>query len=211
MYSSYTRAAGEANLGPRPAAGQPHADAGTGEGRRPVTSDELVRDLAARGWRAAVVPAARLGDLRGEIESRRVRGGRRRIMDGRRSQPRLRGARRAAAPRSLIVVAVPHACARVTVMVDGEALRVPIPTTYCHHDEIQAEVAAAIARAPGAGRPRGGAAVAAREAAGRLRRPGPLRAQHIAYVDGCGSFVRARGLRVRPRARRRPLDRPARS
>ena len=94
------------------------------------------------------------------------------------------------APRSLIVVAVPHACARVTVVVDGEELAVPIPTTYCHHDDIQAEVAATLA------------ARASRRPACRppsMRLPEKLLAvcagvarygrNNIAYVDGHGSFV----------------------
>ena len=94
-----------------------------------------------------------------------------------------------AQPRSLIVVAVPHACARVTVVVAGETVNVPIPTTYCHHDEIQAEVARTIAAS----------LAPAGLAAAPMLLPEKLLAvcaglarygrNNIAYVDGWGSFV----------------------
>jgi epoxyqueuosine reductase len=153
-----------------------------------VTSDETVRGLEARGWRAAVVPVARLADLRAEIERRRtqvapaVMAVAERNFDFTPSGAVL-------APRSLIVVAVPHACARVTVAVDGEEFAVPIPTTYCHHDDIQAEVAAALTAN----------LAAAGLSAARIRLPEKLLAvcagvalygrNNIAYVDGWGSFV----------------------
>jgi len=152
-----------------------------------VTSDELVRCLREQGWRTAVVPGARLADLRREIESRRAEldPAYLAIVD-RNLEFEVAGS--TPAVRSLIVVAVPHACARATFTVDGEARAVPIPTTYCHHAEVHAEVAAAVA--------------AALAPAGLWAAPLPLPEKlaavctglarygrnTIAYVDGCGSF-----------------------
>ena len=83
----------------------------------------------------------------------------------------------------------------------------PIPTTYCHHAELHAEVAAAVALA----------LAPAALSATPLSLPEKLLAvcaglarygrNTIAYVDGCGQLLRARGLRVRSGAGRRPLDR----
>ena len=153
-----------------------------------LTSTELVDDLAARGWRAAVVPFARLDDLRAEIEARRdeVAPAVMAVAD-RNFDFTVPAA--VATPRSLIVVAVPHACARITVTVDGREIAVPIPTTYCHHREIQGQVAAAVASAlaPSGltaalmGLPEKLLAVCAGVA--RYGR------NNIAYVDGSGSFV----------------------
>ncbi|MGZ4198920.1 MAG: 4Fe-4S double cluster binding domain-containing protein [Thermoleophilia bacterium] len=153
-----------------------------------MASDETVRDLEARGWRAAVTPVSRLADLRAEIESRQadmapavttVVG---RNLDD--APPRA-----VRTPRSLIVVAVPHACARVTVVAGDEEIAVPIPTTYCHHDEIRATVAATLAASLGA----------VGLSAALMRLPEKLLAvcaglarygrNNIAYVDGWGSFV----------------------
>jgi epoxyqueuosine reductase len=94
-----------------------------------------------------------------------------------------------AVPRSLIVVAVPHPCARITVTVGGRAIAVPIPTTYCHHHETQGEVTAAVAAA----------LAPAGLTAALMRAPEKLLAvcagvarygrNNIAYVEGSGSFV----------------------
>jgi epoxyqueuosine reductase len=152
-----------------------------------VTSDELVRELESRGWRAAVVPAARLGDLRREIESRRtgLDPAYLAVVD---RNLELEAPDTTPVARSLIVVAVPHPCARATFTVDGQARAVPIPTTYCHHAEIHAEVAAAI----------GLALAPAGHWAAPLSLPEKLLAvcaglarygrNTIAYVDGWGSF-----------------------
>jgi len=77
----------------------------------------------------------------------------------------------------------------VTVVVDGEELAVPIPTTYCHHDDIQAEVAVTLAAS----------LAPAGLSAAPMRLPEKLLAvcagvarygrNNIAYVDGHGSFV----------------------
>jgi epoxyqueuosine reductase len=153
-----------------------------------MTSAELVRALEDRDWRAAVVPIDRLADLRAEIELRRseVAPSVMAVVD---RNLDFTPSAEVARPRSLIVVAVPHACARVTVVVAGETVNVPIPTTYCHHDEIQAEVARTIATS---------LAPAGLAAAGMLL-PEKLLAvcagvarygrNNIAYVDGWGSFV----------------------
>jgi epoxyqueuosine reductase len=134
------------------------------------------------------VPVGRLADLRAEFESRRaeVAPAVMEVAD-RNFDFTPPGAVRA--PRSLIVVAVPHACAHMTVVVDGEELVLPIPTTYCHHDEIQTAVVAALAAGLGAG----GLSVA------RMRLPEKLLAvcagvalygrNNIAYVGDYGSFV----------------------
>ncbi len=153
-----------------------------------MTSDELAGVLEDRGWRAAVVPVGRLADLRAEIDRRRsemapsVMAVVDRNLD---FTPPAAVAR----PRSLIVVAVPHACARVTVAAGGETVSVPIPTTYCHHDEIQADVARTIAAS----------LAPAGLAAAPMLLPEKLLAvcaglarygrNNIAYVDGWGSFV----------------------
>jgi epoxyqueuosine reductase len=153
-----------------------------------LTSTELVDDLAARGWHAAVVPLARLNDLRTEIDGRRdeVAAAVLAVVD-RNFDFTVPAA--VADPRSMIVVAVPHACARITVTVDGRAIAVPIPTTYCHHQETQGEVAAAVAVA----------LAPAGLTAALIRLPEKLLAvcagvarygrNNIAYVDGSGSFV----------------------
>ena len=152
-----------------------------------VTSEELVRELARRGWQAAVVPAARLADLRDEIEARRagLDPDYLAIVDR-----NLHFTLPAAVPaaRSLIVVAVPHPCARATFTVDGRERSLPIPTTYCHHAEIHADVAAAVAAAL---RPAG-------LVAAPLSLPEKLLAvcagvarygrNTIAYIEGSGSF-----------------------
>ena len=152
-----------------------------------MTSDELLGDLDARGWRTSVVPGAHLADLRGEIESRRagLDPAYLAIVD-RNLEYAVAGPTQVV--RSLIVVAVPHACARATFTVEGEARVVPIPTTYCHHAEIHAEVAAAVAAA----------LAPAGLWAAPLSLPEKLAAvcaglarygrNTIAYVDGCGSF-----------------------
>jgi epoxyqueuosine reductase len=153
-----------------------------------LTSTELVDALAIRGWRAAVVPLARLGDLRAEIGGRRdevataVMAVAERNFDF--AVPAV-----VAVPRSLIVVAVPHACASITVTVDGRTVAVPIPTTYCHHHETQSQVAAAL----------GAALAPAGFTAALMRLPEKLLAvcagvarygrNNIAYVEGSGSFV----------------------
>ncbi|MGO8684281.1 MAG: 4Fe-4S double cluster binding domain-containing protein [Thermoleophilia bacterium] len=153
-----------------------------------MTSEETVCSLEARGWRAAVVPVGRLADLRAEIDRRtpNIAPSVMRVVT-RNLDFALPATVRT--PRSLIIVAVPHACARVTVVFDGSEVAVPIPTTYCHHDEIQATVTAALATslAPA------GLSVA------QMRLPEKLFAvcagvarygrNNIAYVDGCGSFV----------------------
>ena len=153
-----------------------------------MKSDHLVDDLEARGWRAAVVPARRLADLRAEIERRRSEVAPE-VMEV--VERNLDFAPPAAlpAPRSVIVVAVPHACARVTVVVDGEELAVPIPTTYCHHADIQTQVAATLTAGLA---PAGLSAVLARlpekllAVCAGLARYGR---NNIVYVDGHGSFV----------------------
>jgi len=162
---------------------------GSGEKRRPrVTSAAIERSLERRGWRAAVVPVGRLADLRAELERRRseVAPQVMRVVDR-----NLDDAPPAAvaAPRSLIAVAVPHACACVTVTVGGETIPIPIPTTYCHHDDIQAGVAAALAT---------DLTPAGLTVAG-MRLPEKLLAvcaglarygrNNVAYVEGWGSFV----------------------
>ena len=157
--------------------------------RRPaMTSAALERGLARRGWRGAVVPVSRLADLRSELERRRAQVAPavmevvdRNLDDTPPSTVRV--------PRSLVVVAVPHACARVTVARGGETIAVPIPTTYCHHDDIQAGVAAALVT---------DLAPAGLTATG-MRLPEKLLAvcsglarygrNNVAYVDGWGSFV----------------------
>ena len=153
-----------------------------------MTSAALLRALEARGWRAAVVPAGRLADLRAEIECRRpeVSPAVMAVVD---RNLCFTPPAAVAVPRSLIVVAVPHSCARVTVVVAGETVSVPIPTTYCHHGEIQAEVTRAIVAS---------LAPAALSAA-RMPLPEKLLAvcaglarygrNNVAYVDGWGSFV----------------------
>jgi len=152
-----------------------------------VTTDELRRELAGRGWPAAVLPAARLADLRGEIEARRpgLDLDYLAVVDR-----NLDFTVPAAVPaaRSLIVVAVPHPCARATFTAGGRERSLPIPTTYCHHAEIHADVAAAVAAAL---RPAGFIAAP-------LSLPEKLTAvcaglarygrNTIAYVDGSGSF-----------------------
>jgi len=151
-----------------------------------VTSDELVHDLRSRGWRAAVVPGARLADLRREIDERRadLDPAYLEIVD-RNLELEAPDALRV---RSLVVVAVPHANARVSFTIDGESHAVPIPTTYCHHAEIHAEVTAAIVAS----------LAPAGLSAAPLSLPEKLLAvcaglarygrNTIAYVDGCGSF-----------------------
>ena len=153
-----------------------------------MTSREIVGSLQDRGWRAAVVPVGRLSDLRAEIDSRRaqVTPAVMKVVERNLDFTPPAAVR---TPRSLIVVAVPHACARVTVVADGEELAVPIPTAYCHHDDMQAAVAAALTAnlAPA------GLSVAP------MRLPKKLLAvcagmarygrNNIAYVDGYGSFV----------------------
>ncbi len=153
-----------------------------------VASDEVVRALEDRGWRAAVVPVARLADLRAEIELRRSEVAPS-VMDVVDRNVDFTVPATVARPRSLMVVAVPHACARMSVVVAGETVSVPIPTTYCHHDEIQAEVARTIAAS----------LASAGLAAARVSLPEKLLAvcaglahygrNNIAYVDGWGSFV----------------------
>jgi epoxyqueuosine reductase len=153
-----------------------------------MTSMELVDDLAARGWHAAVVPLARLADLRAEIEARRAAAAPAVMAVADRNFD-FTVPTAVSAPRSLIVVAVPHACARVTVTVAGREISVPIPTTYCHHREIQGQVAATVAAA---------LAPAGRTAA-LMGLPEKLLAvcagvarygrNNIAYVDGPGSYV----------------------
>jgi epoxyqueuosine reductase len=153
-----------------------------------MTSDETVLGLEARGWRAAVVPVGRLADLRAEIEHRRAEVAPAVMKVVERNLDFTLPAT-LHAPRSLIVVAVPHACARLTVVVDGQEVAIPIPTTYCHHDDIHAAVAATLAADLSA----------ARLSAAPMRLPEKLLAvcagvarygrNNIAYVDGCGSFV----------------------
>ena len=153
-----------------------------------LTSTELVDDLAARGWRGAVVPLARLDDLRTEIEARRAEVAPEVMAVADRNFDFTLPAT-IATPRSLIVVAVPHACARITVTVGGREIVVPIPTTYCPHREIQSQVAATVAAALA---PAGLAAafmglpeklVAVCAGVARYGR------NNIAYVDGSGSYV----------------------
>jgi epoxyqueuosine reductase len=153
-----------------------------------MTGAALLRALESRGWRAAVVPVGRLADLRAEIERRRaeVSPAVMAVVD-RNLCFALPAA--VAVPRSLIVVAVPHACALVTVVVAGETVSVPIPTTYCHHGEIQGEVTRAVVAS----------LAPAGLSAARMTLPEKLLAvcaglarygrNNIAYVDGWGSFV----------------------
>jgi hypothetical protein len=171
-----------------------------------MTSAALLRALEARGWRAAVVPAGRLADLRAEIECRRpeVSPAVMAVVD---RNLCFTPPAAVAVPRSLIVVAMPHACARVTVVVAGETVSVPIPTTYCHHGEIQAEVTRAIVAS---------LAPAALSAA-RMPLPekllavcaGPLRSQQRRLRRWLGQLRRAGDLRLGARPGRRPLDRLA--
>jgi len=107
-----------------------------------VTAAQLTAALASRGWQAAVVPASRVIDLRAEIESRRptIAQGVMAVVDrnlGFDLPERFEAG-------SLVVVAVPHGSALVTLTFDDEPLVVPIPTTYCHHDAIHDEVVAAL-------------------------------------------------------------------
>jgi epoxyqueuosine reductase len=153
-----------------------------------MTADEIVGRLEERGWRAAVLPAGHIADLHREIESRKVAIGPavRAVVD-RNLDFAVQG--EVPEPRSLIVVVVPHACARVTLVVDGTARDVPVPTTYCHHDAIHAEVEYALMAGLGS----------AGLTAARIALPEKLLAvcgglarygcNNIAYVDGWGSFV----------------------
>ena len=153
-----------------------------------MPGDETMRALQTRGWRAAVVPVGRLADLRAEIGRRRTEVAPA-VMQVVERNLDFTPPAELRAPRSLIVVAVPHAGARVTVVADGEELAVPIPTTYCHHDDIQAEVAATLAAS----------LAPAGLSAAPMRLPEKLLAvcagvarygrNNIAYVDGHGSFV----------------------
>ena len=154
-----------------------------------MTSTEIVERLQElEGWRAAVVPVARLDDLRADIEGRRpaVDAAVMAVVDR-----NLDLARPSASfeVRSLIVVAVQHACAQATFVVDGEQLALPIPTTYCNHDAIQDCVAARLA--------------VLLEPAGRAVAKAPLPEKllavcaglarygtnNVAYIEGWGSFV----------------------
>ena len=153
-----------------------------------MTSADLLRALEARGWRAAVVPAGRLPDLQAEIERRRppIAPAVMAVVD---RNLCFTAPAAVAVPRSLIVVAVPHACARVTVVVAGETVSVPIPTTYCHHDEIKAEVTRAVvtslspAALSAAPMPLPEKLLAVCAGLARYGR------NNVAYVDGWGSFV----------------------
>lgn len=154
-----------------------------------VTSERLVDLLGERGWHAAVLPIERLTDLRAELEASlpSLDPGVRDVVE-RNLDPRLEHDAVARGARSLVVVVVPHACARATVSLEGRLRDVPIPTTYCHHGEIQREVADVIA-----------AAVAHAGLWATLARlPEKLVAvgaglafygrNNIAYAEGCGSF-----------------------
>ena len=155
--------------------------------KKEITPQGLTAALEARGWTAALAPAARLDDLHREIESRRADAGpdAMAVVD--------RNVRFAApdglAARSLVVVAVPHATARVTLVVDGGRLDVPIPTTYCHHEAIHDEVAAAVSAVLA---PAGFAALPL-DVPEKLLAVGAGLARYgrnnIAYVDDWGSYV----------------------
>ncbi|HMJ79662.1 MAG TPA: hypothetical protein VK592_01300, partial [Candidatus Dormibacteraeota bacterium] len=110
-----------------------------------VTDRLIVEALAAKGWRGAVLPAVRIDDLRSEIESRRSDAGAA-VMEVVDRNLRF-GPAAGSIARSLVIVAVPHATARVTLTFDDETIVVPIPTTYCHHDAIHDEVVAAVGAA----------------------------------------------------------------
>ena len=150
-----------------------------------VSTEHLRAALRGHGWRAAVVPIERLADVRSAIDRGRaeVDEGVREVVDRNLDLGvSLPGA------RSLVAVVVPHACARVTVTRGGRTHDVPIPTTYCHHDELQAEVLGTVARLVAAAGARVALAglpeklVAAGAGLGRYGR------NNIFYADGCGSF-----------------------
>ena len=152
-----------------------------------VTVEQVVGALAANGWRAAVLPAARIDDLHREIESRRSGAGPA-VMEVVDRNLRFETPAGFTA-RSLVIVAVPHATARVTLTFGDESMVVPIPTTYCHHDAIHDAVVAAIDAALS---PTGCDASA-------IDLPEKLLAvcaglarygrNNVAYVDGSGSYV----------------------
>jgi epoxyqueuosine reductase len=153
-----------------------------------MTSDEIVARLGERGWRAAVVPADRLDDLSAEIERRRgeIAPAVRDVVD---RNLELAVPTVSFPVRSLIVVAVRHACARATFVVEGEELVVPIPTTYCNHDAIQTHVAAALAddlRLAGLTAAKADLPEKLLAVCSGVARYGT---NNIAYVEGWGSFV----------------------
>jgi epoxyqueuosine reductase len=149
-----------------------------------VTSEPLSDALAARGWRAAVLPVERLDDLRVAIDAGRdaLDASVREVVDRNLDLDAGEGT------RSLVAVVVPHACARVTVTSGGRTRDLPIPTTYCHHAELQGEVLDAVAAlvAPAGARAALVALpeklVAASAGLGRYGR------NNIFYGEGCGSF-----------------------
>ena len=154
-----------------------------------MTMRGLTEAMTRRGWQAAVVPAARLSDLRDEIDSRRpgIDPATMRVVDRNITFEHL--SPRVPVVRSLIVVAVPHPCARLTVTVAGSAVAVPIPTTYCNHAAIHDAVVAVV----GAALAPDGASAAPTDLPEKLLAVCAGLAwygrNNIAYVDGHGSFV----------------------
>jgi len=73
-----------------------------------MPGDETMRALQTRGWRAAVVPVGRLADLRAEIGRRRTEVAPA-VMQVVERNLDFTPPAELRAPRSLIVVAVPHA------------------------------------------------------------------------------------------------------
>jgi epoxyqueuosine reductase len=158
-------------------------------GVRDVTGDRLVDLLARRGWRAAILPLERLADLRAALADSLadMNPGVREVV-ARNVDLGLDLDALGPGARSLVVAVVPHACARATVSFEGRLRDVPIPTTYCHHREIQDEVLAAVSVAVA---PAGRWAALARvpeklvAACAGLARYGR---NNVAYAAGCGSF-----------------------
>ncbi len=150
-----------------------------------LTSDRLSATLTGRGWRVAVVPVERLDDLRAEIDAGRAEldpGVREVLARNVDLDAGLQGT------RSLVATVVPHACARVTVTRDGREHDVPIPTTYCHHTETQAEVLSAVSAALAPSGRRAALVALPEKLVAACAGLGRYGRNNILYAEGCGSF-----------------------
>ena len=150
-----------------------------------VTSHQVTEALAGRGWRAAVLPVERLADLRAALDAERagIDAGVREVVDRNVDlDVGLAGA------RSLVAVVVPHACARATVTFRGRSHDVPIPTTYCHHGEIQRDVAETVAAALGGAGGRAARAALPEKLVAACAGLGRYGRNNLFYAAGCGSF-----------------------
>jgi len=152
---------------------------------------ELFHQLEERGYKGRVVPIQHLRDMREGIEGLYGQG----LLDEEFHQERLavfsfHPPENLPDARSLIVIAVPEPCMRITFTRDGEPLSLIVPPTFFPAQEINERVADSLARILGPAGYRVAQAVLPKKLLAVHSGLGTYGRNNLCYIPEMGSFHR---------------------